>query len=86
MKISQCFSGERVLVEHKKTSLKINSQQTVKLRSDSIKFKNCFKHLAAPFKSYVDFESLLKGVRGSDKKQHFIHWKISKTHSLQFCL
>ena len=52
----QCFSSERVLVEHKKTCLEINGKQTVKLRSGSIKFKNHFKQLAAPFKMHADFE------------------------------
>ena len=33
-----------------------------------IKFKNYLKQLAVPFKIYVVFESLLKGVRGIDNK------------------
>ena len=39
----QCFSIERVLIEHKGTHLKINGEQTVKLRSGLIKFKNNVK-------------------------------------------
>ena len=39
----QCFSIERVLIEHKGTRLKINGKQTVKLRSGLIKFKNNVK-------------------------------------------
>ena len=39
----QCFSGEKVLIEHKETCLKINDKQTVKLRNGSIKSKNHFK-------------------------------------------
>ena len=34
----QCFSSERVLIEHKETFLKINGKQTVKLKSGSISF------------------------------------------------
>ena len=64
----QCFSSERVLVEHKETCLKINGKQTVKIISGSIKTKNYLKQLAVPFKIYADFESLLKRVWGSDKK------------------
>ena len=56
----QCFSSERVLVEQKETCLKINSKQFVKLGSDSIKFKNHFKQLAAPFKIYPDFQCNLE--------------------------
>ena len=66
----QYFSSERVLIEHKKTCSEINGKQTIKLRSGSIGFKNHFKQLAVPFKIYADFESLLKGVRGSDKKNN----------------
>ena len=46
----QCSSSERVLIEHKETCLKTNGRQTVKLKSDLIKFKNYFKQLAVPFK------------------------------------
>ena len=63
----QCFSSERVLVEHKKAYLKINGKETVKLRSGSIKLKNHFKQLAVLFMIYDDFETVLKGVKGSDK-------------------
>ena len=62
------FSSERALVGHKETCLKINGKLNEKLRSGSIKSKNCFKQLAVPFAIYADFESLLKGVRGNDKK------------------
>ena len=62
----QCFSSERVLVEHKEVCLRVNGKQTVKLRSGSIKFKNYFKQLAAPFKIYADFECNVKRVKNSD--------------------
>ena len=39
----QCFTGEKVLQEHKKVFLIMNSKQSVKLKSGSIKFKNNFK-------------------------------------------
>ena len=60
----QCFSNEKVLIEHKEVYLKINGNQSVKLRSVSIKFKNYFKQLAVPFKIYADFEYNVKRVRG----------------------
>ena len=52
----QCFSSKKDLVEHKETCLKIKAEETVKLRSVSIKFKNHFKQLAVPFKIYAYFE------------------------------
>ena len=76
----QCFSSERVLVEHKQTYLKINSKQNVKLGSGSIKFKNYFKELAVPFQIYVDFESVLKGVRGNDKNNNTPYTKKYQKH------
>ena len=39
----QCFSSEKVLIEHKKACLKINGKPRVKLRSGSIKFKILFQ-------------------------------------------
>ena len=39
----QCFSSERVLIEHKENWLTINGKQTVKLKNGSINFKNHFK-------------------------------------------
>ena len=40
--ISNCFSNEKVLQEHKETCLKITFKQTVKLGKASIKLKNHF--------------------------------------------
>ena len=42
----QCFSSERVLVEHKEMYLEINGKQSVELKSSSIESKNHFKKLA----------------------------------------
>ena len=63
----QCFSSKRVLIENKEICLKINGKERVKLKIDSIKFKNYFKQLATPFKIYADFQSILKGVKNNDK-------------------
>ena len=63
----QCFSSEKVLIEHKENCLIINGKQSVKLKSGSISFKNYFKQLPVPFKIYADFECNLKGVKSNDK-------------------
>ena len=67
----QCFSCENTLIEHKENCLVINGKQSVKLKkSGSISFKNYFKQLPVPFKTFecsADFECLLKGVKSSDK-------------------
>ena len=56
------FSSEEVLIEHKENCLIINGKQSVKLKSDSISFKNYFKQLPVPFKIYADFECLFLNV------------------------
>ena len=56
IRIKNTFAGTvyNVLIVEE-VSLKINGKQTVKLSSGSIKFKNHFKQLAAPFKIYLHF-------------------------------
>ena len=76
----QCFSSEKVLIEHKKVCLKINGKQSVKLRSGSIKFKNYFKQLAVPFQIYADFESVLKRVQGNDNDNNASYTKKYQKH------
>ena len=56
----QCFSSEKILVEHKKSFLKINGKQNLKLKSGSIKSKNHFKQLVVPLKIYADFGCNMK--------------------------
>ena len=59
----QCFSSEKVLIEHKEDCLVINRKQNVRLKSGKGKLKNYFKQLPAPFKIYADFECALKKVK-----------------------
>ena len=68
------------MIEHKETCLEINGKQTVKLRSDSIKFKNHFKQLAAPFKIYADFEYNVKGVKSNDRTYNTSYTKKYQAH------
>ena len=58
----QCFSSENVLIKHKEDCLSINGQQPITLEKGSIEFKNYFKPLPVPFKTYADFECNLKNV------------------------
>ena len=71
------------MIEHKRTCLKINNKQIIKLRSGSITFENHFKELAVPFKIYADFECSVKGVKWnhSDKNTSYI-----KKYQYRFCL
>ena len=57
----QCFSSEKVLIDHGEDCLMINGKQNVKLEKGFIKFKNFNRQIPVPFKIYVDFECILKG-------------------------
>ena len=59
----QCFSSKQDLIEHRENCLIINGKQSAKLKSGSIIFKNYFKQLPLPFKTYADFECILKEVK-----------------------
>ena len=54
----QCFSSEKVLLEHGRDCLLVNGGQKVKLEKGFIEFKNYSKQIPAPFKIYADFECL----------------------------
>ena len=56
----QCFSSEKVFIEHKNDCLMINEKQNVKLGKGFIEFKNFNKQIPAPFKIYADFECILE--------------------------
>ena len=66
----QCFSSEKVLMEHRKICLEINGKQYEKLESGTIKFKNHFKQIAVPFKIYGDTESNLEKIQINDKDKN----------------
>ena len=51
----QCFSSERVLMEHKEVFLEVIGKQSVKLEIGIIKFKHYFKQVAVPLKTYAHF-------------------------------
>ena len=58
----QCFSSEKVLLEHGRDCLFINGGQIVKLEKGFIEFKNYSRQLPTPFKTCADFECLLRNV------------------------
>ena len=46
----QCFSSEKVLIDHKEDCLVINGKQNVKLEEGFISFKNYSRQIPVPFK------------------------------------
>ena len=72
----QCFSSENVLIKHKEDCLSINGQQSTNLEKGTIEFKNYFKQLPVPFKTYADFECNSKNVEcyeGTYTKKYHEH-------------
>ena len=51
-----------ILTEHKEVCLSIHSAQPVGLEKGTIEFKNCFKQIPVPFKTYAGFECNLKSI------------------------
>ena len=51
----ECFSSKKVLRNHKEVCLSINVVQSVRLEKVIIEFKNAFKQIQVPFKTYSDF-------------------------------
>ena len=76
----QCFSSEKVLIQHKKNCLIINGKQSVKLKSGLISFKNYFKQIPVPFKIYADFECILKKVASDSLKNNSSYTEKYETH------
>ena len=56
------------MVENRRICFKINAQQTVKLGSGLIRFKNHFKQLVVTFRIYANFESVLKSSKNNNTK------------------
>ena len=65
---------------NKQACLKINGKQSMKLRSGLIKFNNCSKQLATPFKIYADFESVLKWVRRDNRGSNVFYTEKYQEH------
>ena len=53
-----CFSNKNVQSGHNKFFKKINGGQTVKLKVGFIEFRNYFKQIQVPFKTYANFECI----------------------------
>ena len=65
--------------------MNINGAQYVRLEKRSIEFKNYFKQISVPFKTYADFESNIKSVEsyaGSCPKKYQDHVPCSFAYKL----
>ena len=63
----QCFSSEKVLINHKENCIQVNGTQAIKMptKDDNIlKFNNFHKQLPVPFVIYADFEAITEKIHG----------------------
>ena len=63
----QCFSSEKVLINHKENCIQINGTQAIRMptKDDNIlKFNNFHKQLPVPFVIYADFEAITEKIHG----------------------
>ena len=63
----QCFSSEKVLINHKENCIQVNGTQAIKMPTKDnniLKFNNFHKQLAVPFVIYADFEAITEKIHG----------------------
>ena len=63
----QCFSSERILINHKENCIQVNGKQAIKMPdkdNNVLKFNNFHKQQAVPFVIYADFEAITEKVQG----------------------
>ena len=63
----QCFSSEKVLINHKENCIQVNGTQAIKMptkNDDILKFNNFHKQLPVPFVIYADFEAITEKIHG----------------------
>ena len=63
----QCFSSEKVLINHKENCIQVNGTQAIKMPtkdSNILKLNNFHKQLAVPFVIYADFEAITEKIHG----------------------
>ena len=68
----QCFRSKDMLTEHKEVCLSIHGAKSVRLEKEAIQFKNYFKRIPIPLKSYADFEcnlNIVESYEGSYSKK-----------------
>ena len=63
----QCFSSEKVLINHKENCIQVNGTQAIKMPTKDnniLKFNNFHKQLAVPFVIYADLEAITEKIHG----------------------
>ena len=76
----QSFSSEKVLIKHKEYCLMINGKNNVELEKRFIEIENFNRQIPVPFKIYVDFECVLKGIACGIDNNYFSYTKKYQDH------
>ena len=60
----QCFTSQKILINHQSICISINGKQSIKMPEENSKvyFKHYYKQLPLPFVIYADFESILEKI------------------------
>ena len=80
----QCFSSERVLINHKDNCIQINGAQAVKMpdkNNNILKFNNFHKQQPVPFVIYADFEAIIEKISGCQPKDNDSYTESYQKHT-----
>ena len=80
----QCFSSERILVNHANNCLTINGAQAINIPKQGeniLKFNNFHKQLPVPFVIYADFEAITKKVQGCEQSEEMKKDKDTRSYT-----
>ena len=80
----QCFSSQRVLVNHVNNCLTINGNQAIsmpKKGENILRFNNFHKQLPVPFVIYADFEAITKKVQGCKQSEEMENEKNKRSYT-----
>ena len=67
------------MTEHKEVFLSINGAESIRFEKGTVEFKNYFKQIQVPFRSYFDFEC---NLNSAESYEGFYSKKISQSRSL----
>ena len=80
----QCFSSERVLIDHKDNCITVNGTQAVKMPdkdNNILKFENFHKQQPVPFVIYADFEAITEKISGCQPNNNKSYTEAYQKHT-----
>ena len=79
----QCFSSERILMNHKENCIQVNGEQAIEMPNKDnniLKFTTHHKQLPVPFVIYADLEAITKKVQGCRQNNNKSYTEAYQTH------